>query len=125
MTRRRGDVPRPSGTGGRRGARGDRGTASLELVALFPLVLGLAVIVLQVGAVIYGAVSAQEAARVAARASSRGLDPAAAAAGSLPAFLSLASVTSIGPGHGVRISVDIPRVSPLPAFTVTREAVMP
>jgi Xaa-Pro aminopeptidase len=93
---------------------------------MLPLALGVAMLVLQVGAVAYGASSAQEAAREAARAFSLGQDPAAAARGALPQGYTVTALDRLaGAGHGIRITVQVPRVTPLPAFTLTREAVLP
>jgi hypothetical protein len=105
--------------------RSERGQASLELVGLIPFLLLAGSFALQAGAVLWAASSTGEAARSSARAFSLGLDPRAAAEGSLPGGLRLTGLTYIGPGHGVRLTVEVPRVSLLPTFTVHREAVLP
>ena len=106
--------------------RDERGSAGLELVALLPLLLVVAMMVLQVGGVAYAASSAQEAARAAARAASLGQDPGTAARESLPSSLRISALSVFGSsGHGVRLTVDVPSVSVLPTFQVTREAELP
>ena len=106
--------------------RRDPGSASLELLALVPIALTVALLTLQAGAAAYTAISAQEAARTAARAASLDQDPAAAARAALPGTLRLVSLTTIGPtGHGVRLVVEVPDISPLRTFQVTRQAVLP
>jgi hypothetical protein len=112
--------------GGARGIGSAGGSASLELVAAIPLVFFFASLTLQAAADVYTVVSAQEAARSAARAASLGQDAAAAADSSLPDPLRATSVTVFGAtGHGVRIVLDAPRVSPLPTFTVVRQVELP
>jgi Flp pilus assembly protein TadG len=106
--------------------RAERGTASLEVIALYPVLVLLGLFALQAGAAMWTTSLASEAARSAARAAALDRDPRAAAAGSLPASVALTSVTRFGaPAHGVRVTVRVPRVSPIPALTVTREAVLP
>ena len=103
----------------------ERGSASLELVGLLPLVALVVSLTLQYVAVAYVAQVSDDAARQAARAYSLGRDPAVAADASLPGGLRAASVSTFGPDHGVRITVLVPRLSPLPVSTVTRSVVMP
>jgi hypothetical protein len=106
-------------------ARRERGQASLELVGLVPLLVVGAMLVLQAGAAMWTLSSTAEATREAARAYSLGRDPAAAAEASLPGSLHVAQISTFGPGHGVRLTVDVPKVGPVPQFHVTREVVMP
>lgn len=108
----------------RRAAR-DAGAASIELIALVPALLAVALLVFQVGVAAWTATSTSEAAREAARASSLGRDAAAAAEAALPRALDVQSVSTFGPGHGVRITVRVPTVAGLPSFSFTRSAVMP
>lgn len=107
--------------------RRERGVVSIEFLAMLPLLLAIALLALQVGAIGYTAISAQEAARAAARASARGMDVTGTASGLLPPGARLVSVSRFGaPDHGVRLTVEAPRVSSmLPPFRVTRQAVMP
>ena len=109
----------------RAAARNERGSASLELVGMLPVVALVVSLVLQYVAAAYVAQVSDDAARQAARAYSLGRDPAAAADASLPGGLMAATVATFGPDHGVRITVRVPRLSPLPVSTVTRAAVMP
>lgn len=108
---------------------GDRGQASLELLGMIPLLFFAGFLVLQFGVAMWAITSTNEAARQAARAYS--LDGAGAARpaaeDSLPGSLKVASISTVGPDHGVRLSVDIPVVLPvkLSLGTVTREVVMP
>jgi len=123
----------------------DRGVASIEVIALYPVLVLLGTFALQAGAAVWTVTLTTDAARTAARAASLDENPAAAAEGALPASLDVAAVRSfdvgvgggvgqvgvgggVGPGapaHGVSVTVRVPRVSPLPQFTVTRQAVMP
>jgi hypothetical protein len=114
----------------------DRGVASIEVIALYPLLVLLGTFALQAGAAVWTVTLTTDAARTAARAASLDQDPAAAAEGALPGALDVAAVRSFDPGvdggvgqsapaHGVSVTVRVPRVSPLPQFTVTRQAVMP
>jgi hypothetical protein len=103
----------------------ERGTAGIEMVGLLPLVLIAGMLTLQAGAAMWTASTTSEAARSAARAYSLGLDARGAAEGSLPGSIKVVSVTLFGPEHGVRLTTEVPRVSPLPAFRVTRQVIMP
>jgi hypothetical protein len=105
--------------------RSERGQAALELVGLLPLLLLFGSFALQAGAAMWTASSVSEAARSSARAYSLGGDPVAAAGASLPGGLRVKALSYVGPGHGVRLSADVPRVSLLPTFTVTRQVVLP
>ena len=104
----------------------DRGAASLELVGLLPLLLVFGSYAFQAGVAMWTASSTAEAARTAARAASLGDDPTSAAAASLPGALEVDRLESFaGPAHGVRLYVDVPRVSLIPQFEVVRSAVLP
>jgi hypothetical protein len=90
---------------------GERGQASVELVALLPLVAVLA------GSLWQAAVAGQAiwlsgaAARAAARASAIGADPRAAARRVLPGRLEHGLVvTRVGHGGGVRVAIAIPAI---------------
>lgn len=122
---------------GRRGHRsGDRGTASLELVALSPFILLFALVALQVGALLWAVTTVDEAVRQGARAQSLGQSGCAAVRGALPGTLTLSTCTQSsgvgGPGdgpHQVQVEVDAPILpgiaSLVPDATITRDAVMP
>jgi hypothetical protein len=103
----------------------ERGQASLELVAMLPLLIFGGLLVLQMGVAMWAVSSTNEAARQAARAYSLGADPAGAAEGSLPGGLDVEGLVASGPGHRVELTVAIPRLLPLPLPAVTRVVVMP
>ncbi len=105
--------------------RRDRGTASLELVALVPIVLLVLVGALQVLIMAYTAHAASQAARDAARAYSLEGSPQAAAEASLPGAISLVSVNTFGPNHGVRVVVQAPAMLFLTDRQITRQVTMP
>lgn len=92
-------------------AAGERGQATVELVALLPLLAVLAAALWQ------GAVAGQavwlsgSAARAAARASAVGADPRAAARRVLPDRLERRLVvTPVDGGDGVRVAVAVPAI---------------
>ncbi len=101
--------------------------AAIEFVALVPIMLLVAVMVFQVGLAAWAMTSADKAARSAARAASMGRNPYAAAQASLPGNLQATAVTPLGSpgGHAYRVTVRIPKVTPLDLGSVHREAVMP
>lgn len=105
--------------------RTDQGQASLELVGLLPLVLLLLVLAFQVVVMAYTAHGASEAARDAARAYSLDQSASAAAEQSLPGAVSLVSVSTFGPHHGVRVVVEAPAVIFLTDRQITRTVTMP
>lgn len=107
-----------------RRATSERGTSTLEVAGLAPLVLLVAFVLVNAGFALYGVSAAQTAARQAARAHSLGQDPHAAARAALPGWLG-SEVTTFEPGHGVSVRVDLPDVVPGADLAVTREAVMP
>lgn len=107
----------------------DRGSAGLETVVLIPIIILVGSLLLQVGVAVWTTVAVDGAARSAARAATLGRDPLEAARGSLPGSLAVRT-SDITTSHGsdevrVTLTVDIPRVSILPRFTVQRDAVMP
>ncbi|HEY0949920.1 TadE/TadG family type IV pilus assembly protein [Nocardioides sp.] len=102
--------------------RDERGTVAIEVVALVPLLVLVALYTLQVGVAGWAASQTQEAARQSARAQSLGRDPVAAAEDALPAGLHVSRVDVSG--DSVKLVVEVPRVAPLPAFTVEREVAM-
>jgi hypothetical protein len=110
---------------GHRSDRRDQGQASLEVAALIPVIFLGASLALQAGAAMWAMSSVDEATRQAARASSLGYDPRTAAENALPGALNVTQLSTFGPGHGVRLTVDVPRVSPLPQFKITRQVEMP
>jgi hypothetical protein len=92
---------------------------------MLPLLLFGGSLVLQAGATMWALSTTNEATRQAARAYSLGYDPRAAAEESLPGLLHVSAIHYFGPGHGVELTVDVPRVAPLPTFTITRKVLMP
>jgi Flp pilus assembly protein TadG len=109
----------------RRLPRNDHGTASIELIGLVPLVLGVLVLALQVLVMVYTAHGASQAARDGARAYSLNQSAATAAEASLPGALSLVSVTTFGPDHGVRVVVEAPPMLFMTDRQVSRQVTMP
>jgi len=101
----------------------ERGTAALEFVVLVPIVVLVALFVMQVGVAAWTASQTQEAARQSARAHSLGEDPLAAAEQALPGSLHVDDIDVSG--DTVTLRVDVPRVSPLPGFTVERQVSLP
>jgi hypothetical protein len=111
---------------GSRRPAGDRGVASLELVALLPITLFIIAVVIQLVIGIATVQATNDAVRQAARASSQGGSASQAAADSLPDRMTVQSLSTFGPNHGVRITVQVPKIAPVvPQWTVTRTAVMP
>ena len=104
---------------------GERGQATIEFMAMVPLVLAALVFALQVMVLAYTAHGASQAARDGARAYSLQQSPAAAAQASLPGAISLVNVTTFGPDHGVRVTVEAPPMLFLLDRQVTRTVTMP
>lgn len=102
----------------------DRGTASIEVVGLLPLVALVVLVLVQGGAAVYAVQGASDAARIAARASSLGGSPLQAAQDALPQGLVVDGLTEPAEGHVV-LRVRIPRIVPIGPATVTREAELP
>lgn len=96
----------------RRPSAGSSGQASVEFVAVLPLVLLVLAVALQ--AVLAGEAvwQARVAARAAARAHSVGGDAGAAARSHLPARLERGLRVEPSPGGAVRVSVRIPTLLP-------------
>jgi hypothetical protein len=116
----------------RRHRRSDeRGQSSVELIGMLPLLIFGGLLVLQVGAAFWTLNSTNEAAREAARAYSLNPDEGVGGARevaekSLPGGLEVQDITDPGRGgHGIRLTVAIPRVLPLPLNPVVREVIMP
>lgn len=104
----------------------ERGTSTLEVAGLAPVVLLVAMALLYAGLALYGVTATQTAARQGARAASLGDDPAAAARAAVPGWLT-PEVTSFPTADGttVRVRTDLPDFLPGTDLAVTREAVMP
>lgn len=105
--------------------RRDRGSAAIEAAVLIPLAMGVLLVIVQVIAMAYASHGVSQAARDGARAYSLGQSPQAAASASLPGGLSLVSVTTFGPNHGVTVTAEAPALVVLTDRTVTRSVTMP
>jgi hypothetical protein len=91
--------------------RRSRGQASVSLIATIPLLLLLALAVAQLAAAGFGAWSAANAARAAARASYAGLDPGAAARAALPSLLADGADVETD-AERAEVEVRVPRLVP-------------
>ncbi len=108
--------PTPSSAGHR-----EEGTASVELVAVVPLLLLGVLVAAQIGLAGQALWSAGIAARAGARAALVGDDARAAARRALPP--SLRSGARVREAQGVSVQVAIPRLLPaLPRLTVAAES---
>lgn len=107
--------------------RRERGTASIELAALVPLILLAAMAALQLGVVGWTVVATGAAARDAARAATLGQSPAQAARGALPGILDARSVTggATADSQKYTVTVPIPRLLIIDLGAVSRTAELP
>ncbi len=115
-------------TAERRSRRTERGTSTLEVAGLVPLVLFVVMLLAQASIALYAVTTAQTAVRQAARAASQESGtPLAVINASVPSWLEIGpgDLTTFGPGYGVRARFDIPDVVPGFDLAFTREAVMP
>lgn len=99
---------------------GDRGTASLELVGMLPVVALVVGTAIYLSATVWTANGANVAVRDGARAASLGQDVEATVNGSLPGGLH--AVTTRPDLHSVRVVVTLDAA---PDISATREASMP
>lgn len=106
-------------------SRRERGSAAIEAAVLIPLVMGVLLMIVQVIAMAYTSHGVSQAARDGARAYSLGQSPQAAASASLPSGVSLVSVSTFGPHHGVTVTASAPSIVVLTDRTVTRSVTMP
>jgi hypothetical protein len=90
--------------------RGERGQASIELIAALPVVLVIGAIAWQLALAGHAAWLAANAARAGARADKVGRDPTAAARSALPRSLERGLEVRRLEGGGVRVSVGVPLV---------------
>src|SRR4051794_32034388 len=105
----------------RRAFRRDRGQASVELVAVVPVLLLVTLVVAQLAVAGYALWSAGAAARAGARAGYVGGDAEAAARESLPSPLRQGA--SIRDSDGVSVRVKAPALLPgIPSIPVTARA---
>ncbi|WP_380164489.1 TadE/TadG family type IV pilus assembly protein [Jannaschia sp. R86511] len=111
MSRRRGD---------------DRGQATLELIAMLPVVLLLTGLLLQVGAIAWAITDTTEAARQGARASSMGQDGCSAAEAALSGSLTIVPSSCSAGGGTVALQVRAPILVPgFDDVRISRSAEMP
>lgn len=111
----------------RAGARRSRqrGSAALEAAVLIPLAMGVLVVIVQIFAMAYASHGVSQAARDGARAYSLGQSPQSAAAASLPSGVSLVSVSTFGPDHGVTVTARAPSIVVITDRTISRSVTMP
>lgn len=97
--------------------RSTRGSVVVEYLGILPLLLVVAMLILQGLTAVTVSTAAEDAARMAARAAARGDDPLAAARSSLPGWLDGRiedlDVTTDGPLVTATIDVSIPAVAGL------------
>ncbi|MGL4743593.1 MAG: TadE/TadG family type IV pilus assembly protein [Dermatophilaceae bacterium] len=107
--------------------RSERGVASLEFMVLAPVVLLVAFVAWQLAIGGWAALSANEAARAAARAASLGQDPQNAARDALPSGLRTFRLTGgrVGDGYSYTVRVDVPAFSAVGLRPVSRTVDMP
>ena len=99
----------------------ERGSASVELVAVLPLLVVACLIAAQLAAVGQAAWSAALAARAGARAAVVGGDPTRAGRRALP--LALREDAKVTDEDGVRVRVEVPRLLPVvPRLRLTAAA---
>ncbi|CAN5315505.1 hypothetical protein BH18ACT9_BH18ACT9_01150 [soil metagenome] len=104
--------------------RDQRGTSTLEVAGLAPLILFLTLVLLYCAFAFYGITATQTAARQGARAASLGEDPGNAASAAMPGWLPH-SVSTFHGGTGVRVTANLPDLLPGTDLLVSRDAVMP
>jgi hypothetical protein len=90
------------------GVHGERGQASIELVAVLPVVLLVGAIAWQLALAGHTAWLTAQAARAGARADAVGRDPVGAARSALPRPLERGLEVRRLPAGGVRVSVRVP-----------------
>lgn len=107
--------------------RGERGSATVELVGMLPWLVMAGLLVWQILLVTFVATSAENAARTGSRAAGLGRDGRAAAVTSLTSWLQDETVIQIDGGR-VAVTVGVPVIVPWVTFddlTVTRRAELP
>lgn len=108
--------------------RSERGTSTLEVAGVAPLVIIVIMLLAQVALALYAITAGQTAVRQAARAESQGSGTALTVLNdSVPGWLEVSptDVQTFGPGHGVRARFDVPDLVPFFDLAFTRESVMP
>jgi hypothetical protein len=91
---------------------GEKGTASIELVAAVPFLLLALAVAVQIALAGQALWSASVAARAGARAALVGADPKAAARRALPAAMRDGAKVEEEDGGGVRVKVPVPTLLP-------------
>jgi hypothetical protein len=99
-----------------RAARASSGQATVELVALLPLIAALLAALWQAALAGHAAWAAHAAARAAARAHAVGADPGGAARDHLPASLEPGLRVTAHDGGEVELSVRVPRLPGMPSL---------
>ena len=112
----RGDPPSESRLSG----HGERGQATVELVALLPALMVVLIAAWQAALAGHAAWAATAAARAAARAHPRGTDPARAARSHLPSSLERGLRVTTESGGDVEVRLRIPSLPGLPSPGHTR-----
>lgn len=106
--------------------RDERGSASLELVGLLPVIIVFGAAAFQVGAILWATTSVEEAAREAARAYALGEDGCGTAEDALGGGIDLVSCSG---GREVTLVAEIPMVLAardlVPEVRITKTAEMP
>lgn len=115
-----------------RGRDRERGTSTIEIIGITPLVVLVLVILAQTALALYATTSAQTGVRNAARAWSQdpGMSPQAVRAvvnDTVPSWLrpDAGDISLHGPGHGVTAKFEIPNIIPFMDLVITRKTVMP
>lgn len=103
--------------------RADRGSASLELLGLMPVIVLVMCALLYASSVVYTVNAANQAVRDGARAMSLGQSAEAAVHRSLPDSIDVQRISY--PAGAVRLEVRSVKMAMFPRVTVTREATMP
>ncbi|AXT86016.1 hypothetical protein C6I20_13030 [Aeromicrobium sp. A1-2] len=112
--------------------RRERGTSTIEIIGITPLVVLVMIILAQTALALYASTSAQTGVRIAARAWSQ--EPAMSPAGvhstinaTVPSWLRVdaGDVVLRGPGHSVTATFDVPDIIPFADLRITRRTVMP
>lgn len=115
-----------------RAPRDERGTSTIEIIGITPLVVLVMILLAQTSLALYATTSAQTGVRVAARAWSQepGMSPSQvreAVNTTVPGWLrtDAGDIALHGPGHAVTATFDVPDVIPFTDLRITRRTVMP
>lgn len=111
---------------------GERGTSTIEIIGITPLVVLVMLILVQTALALYASTSAQTGVRNTARIWSQnpGMSAQQVRAtlnDTVPGWLrpKPEDVTLHGPGHGVTAVFDVPDIIPIYDLKITRKTVMP